>query len=893
MVVLTGPPGSGKTHEIFQEICQSLAAGRSDFRFLVPSATMAEYIRNRLAREGHVFHPRLIQTFSKFMEELTPDRQQASDGAFQTVVDQALESVSPACYTSVADLDGFRRVLANLIEELSLGGCDPATIRTVPGGEAIAGIYRDVENRLARRGLTTRAGRLTATLSGVENNGLPGLSAIYFDGFSSFSNLEIRLLEALAKTADLTITLPDSPGSATTLERLLSLGFQLRKLTRHRPEAPVAVIAAPDITSEAEEVARRILSHHAEGVRFREMGVVLRSEKPYVPLLETTFERFGIPARFYFSRPLSGHPVIQFLKGGIDAALGGWEHEALLPVLRFGAAADPSLDRFEFKVRRNLPARGIAPLREMTRAGGIQHLLENLERLDSWRGVALTPPKWERRIADLAGIVPLETPRDGVSHNLAALWRSRTVVLRQFQSAVSDAACTFDPGQPVTLDTFWRVFEGVLRLNSLRVPDHRRDVVHVMDAIEARQWELRNVFVCGLLEKQFPRYHSESPLLSDESRELLNRRGFRFRTTADRQQEEQFLFDVAVSRATAETVLSYPVRDPNGEDNLPSFLLSKYQVKVSSRDVRPQSGPPRSRLYSVSTSISDSLLQEQLRGRHAVLRPTAVETFLQCPFRFFGRHTLKLDSAPAAPEKRLDALLKGTVVHAVMQRWHSSDGGMEIPSLVNTVVDEICSSEKVPDDFRKELARIEIVSALTKFAEMAEAPEGWKTSAEEPFELRLEDDVVVSGRIDRLDVAPDGRAIVFDYKYSGGKRLKRIMAGHENHKNVQVCLYLLAASRVLGHEPAGMFYWSLKGDCPIDGWHVSLPDYEKIAAAITSGELMEMLEGSETATLEAASEIRAGRIAPTPDPEICRYCEFRDVCRARSVSKTVAAGDVE
>ena len=59
-------------------------------------------------------------------------------------------------------------------------------------------------------------------------------------------------------------------------------------------------------------------------------------------------------------------------------------------------------------------------------------------------------------------------------------------------------------------------------LFELRVPDHRRDVVHVIDAFEARQWSLPVVFVCGLLEKEFPKYQTEDAILPDPRRRICN-----------------------------------------------------------------------------------------------------------------------------------------------------------------------------------------------------------------------------------------------------------------------------------------------------------------------------------------------------------------------------------
>jgi len=130
---------------------------------------------------------------------------------------------------------------------------------------------------------------------------------------------------------------------------------------------------------------------------------------------------------------------------------------------------------------------------------------------------------------------------------------------------------------------------------------------------------------------------------------------------------------------------------------------------------------------------------------------------------------------------------------------------------------------------------------------------------EQKFHYILGADVEISGRIDRIDVTPDGGAHVIDYKYSGAQNTKGLAA---NQNLVQPQLYLLALERVFGLRPEGMAYWGLKGGFQRTPWMPFDP-----------------AQTIET-TLRIAGEVRAGRVEPHPaDPDKCRFCELRDVCR--------------
>ncbi len=119
----------------------------------------------------------------------------------------------------------------------------------------------------------------------------------------------------------------------------------------------------------------------------------------------------------------------------------------------------------------------------------------------------------------------------------------------------------------------------------------------------------------------------------------------------------------------------------------------------------------------------------------------------------------------------------------------------------------------------------------------------------------------------------DGGAFVTDYKYSGVQNTKD-RATDEN--SLQPQLYLLALERYFGLRPEGMRYLGFKG-------------------AVRATELVAFNPAPTIATtLRVADEIRRGRVEPHPaDPDKCRYCDFRDVCRYKIAAVELAEGASE
>jgi ATP-dependent helicase/DNAse subunit B len=598
------------------------------------------------------------------------------------------------------------------------------------------------------------------------------------------------------------------------------------------------------------------------------MGVVVRAAEVYVPLLRATLERFGIPARFYFDSPMERHPAVRYLAGAVEAMLGGWDHSATLAVLRLAPrfADFNALDALDFKARERIPAAGLDALKALTQSEAIHHRLDALGGLEELRPLLLAPRDWAIRLRTLRDLFRpgLEEPP---WHDLALLYRSQAAALDAFDEALEEAAAALDAAA-MPLVEFWRAVRGVLRIKPLRLADGRRNVVHVLSAPEARQWVLPVVFVCGMVEKQFPKFHPQDPFFPDGARARLNAAGIRVRTAAQLEREERALFDTAVSRATLLTVLSYPEFDARGERNLPSLYLDSFAVPHgAARPVRPL--PRHAAPAAPPARIAAPALLDWLRERTAQVSPTALEAFLQCPFQYFGTRLLRLQTAPPRPEERLDFPAQGDVVHALLAAWWREGG--DIAARFDAVFADYAQKKAIPiHSYQTERLRNAMLDDLRRFAADARWPRNGNSSlTEEKFSFELAPGLAVIGKIDRLDKTPQG-AYVIDYKYSNSQRTKDRL---KDESLLQAPLYLMAAEKHFQLHPEGVFYVGVKGEILYVGWSES-GIFDSLP--IETGWLPRTAER----TLAIVKEIRSGRIEPAPkDSAKCKWCDARDVCR--------------
>jgi ATP-dependent helicase/DNAse subunit B len=870
MRLLTGPAGSGKTSTILQEF---RAQSTANVRLLVPTATMAQHLQNQLAREGHVFRRSLIQTLSAFIRDSVEDVPEVPRAVLHLLTEEAARRVAHPDFARVVNLAGFTARLAETIHEFAGAGCDSARmaehLSDSPLADAFLAVYREVDRELARRNLATRARRLQLAAERIAAEGAGGITHVWFDGFHALPDPELALIHALDRHCDVTLAQETEVG----------------QLPRRRSRPAIQSICASNLEREAEEIARRIVEQSA--VRpFREIGIVVRTPEIYVPVLRAALARFGIPAHFYFERELAHHPAVRFLTHTIDAMLSGWDHAQTLAALRLAPrfATSGALDRFDFAVREQIPNSGLADLHAglLDREGQLRpgaemitHKLDSLARLEEWRGFFLHPKDWAARFKTLRNLFRPARPITPATHDLALDWRGHSAALDAFDQALDEAALAIDPAHEIDIEAWWTAVKKVLRLSSLRVPDGRRNVVHVLSAKEAREWSLPVVFVCGMVEKQFPRVHPPDPFFSDAARCRLHTAGIRVRTAAEFELEERALFESILDGASMLVALSWPEFDGRGETNLKSLFLDELMLPATSaRNVRP----PLPERVSVSPAprIADPTVLPLLRQKNATVSPSGLEMYLQCPFQYFAGKTLRLDTAPPRPEHRLDFLTQGIIVHEVLRQWWEQP--QDITALFERIFAETLAEKHVPFGYHTERLRNQMLDDLQRFTRDSSWQRGvFQSRTELEFELPIED-TIVKGRIDRLDTSPDGKAYVIDYKYSAPANVKK---KRKDASLLQAPIYLLAARDFFHTKPDGMFYVGVKSELVYVGWsHTPLLDSLPLPE--------NWLANTRQRTLDLVAEIRAGRVEPHPaDAEDCRFCDYRDACRIESAA-TVA-----
>jgi RecB family exonuclease len=739
---------------------------------------------------------------------------------------------------------------------------------------------------------------------------------VWAAGFAMLPQAHELLLRGWGSDADVSVVVPWSPSAAGAspleplVHRFLSGGAtivdlggpadgrpgELARIGSHlfaapdpRPgEGAVRLGVAHGDDAEARMITGLVRAAIDTGSAPGSIAVVFADPERHVGWLRRAFDDEGVAAEWDVRVAIRETPFGRALLHLWRFWSDGLRREDLGAFLRspFSGLKGGAADRADFTWRRS----GITEGRRLIRCAGEAAPFV----LDA--GDAAARPidaeiakKWKKMVdRALANAHPGAAPiPDGDGAVDAAAHR---LFCRYLTEAVELGECA------VTAGELWRAFaESRVASGSASGPD--RVVVTSLERVARGSFE--HVVLGGLTASELPRQGGGDAVEGDAVKRALAALGIEI-DPEERTAAERLAFYLAASSPSASLALVRRASDDEGRALRESVFWDEFLdlYRMPGSDLPAEGRPTIERLPSGDADrchgvtaprrgvLIDGGVLETMAAIEAV-SPGEIESYTACPYRWFVERKLR----PSAPDVQLDVMAVGRAVHEALalfyRRWHevaprvSPELLPQALSVASIAVAEVLADAPVPDGLdQQQLLRTvspQVLALVERDARFL--PDYSPKWVEWSFGLDQGDDAVdlggllVKGRADRIDVGPQG-LVVIDYKRSHASTLADI----GRNGLVQLQLYAAAASARLSVPIAGGLYRSLAGG--EDRGFI----LEGVTGEFKANDVVDRdgIDGVIASALEVAREavdgMRAGRIAPAPLRERCRYCAASSFC---------------
>lgn len=330
----------------------------------------------------------------------------------------------------------------------------------------------------------------------------------------------------------------------------------------------------------------------------------------------------------------------------------------------------------------------------------------------------------------------------------------------------------------------------------------------------------------------------------------------------------------------------------------------------------------------ISNDLTDELKSELQKLKDKQYSVTQLESYAKCPYKYFAERILHLNTLEE-PTEEIEAFELGSLLHIILYRFYTSlaEKNIELQAADDRefrvaeetlfkIADELINNLKLNSVlafYEKEKIlgiggnkknsilykflldeRNKADGFIPKYFEAVfgdlDNDEDEKALSDEEF---LAGNVKVRGKIDRVDInEKDNTVKVVDYKLSGNKPNKdELLQG----LSLQLPLYLYAAKELINaqlkknYEPYGSEIYSLKFNNKDFGAKLIKSNRTR---SLEKDNMVKMSEELINICIESinkyVNEIASGKfnLSELEDREnkVCRYCNFRSICRIQEVN---------
>ncbi|HXI29559.1 MAG TPA: PD-(D/E)XK nuclease family protein [Vicinamibacterales bacterium] len=685
-------------------------------------------------------------------------------------------------------------------------------------------------------------------------------------------------------------------------------------------------------------IARQIRADEAAGesVPLARTAVVFKRPLPYLYAAAEVFRSARIPFHASDAMPLAAEPTAAALDLVLDAVASNFTRATLVALLRsphFIFADDgveltresiSALDRRLSEARylgdpERLDDLGIRSSPKGTRSRGSADVSKG-PAAEAFR------PALDACRAAARQLAPLSTPRRA-SEQLSLLLEFWTAHLRPIagdeppvarerraRAAIGDMLAALAAVHAAHDDPEWSIADVAVAVrrwieDHTFGPDAGGNGVQLVDDRAARYGDFDDLTIVGLVETDWPEKPRRNIFYPPS---LLKSLGWP--SEKDRHAAADARFLDLLTSASRRTAVSTFTLD---EDALVSRSMQLDEIPRARMTTMARPPSEGARVFedealSLDPPLVDALDADESRawaglriGRspadapefHGTVRSSAtpvrawsvsaIETYLDCPFRFFAQHVLKLQEEPE-DEEVMDPRRQGQFVHQVFEafftEWQAAGHRAITPAnldvareMFTTVVDRALE-QLSPSEAGLERTRLLGSAAAAGLGEAVFRMEAERSTAvvERLLERRLEGEftfttaegprtIAIRGKADRIDLLDDGTFRLIDYKLGWPPDRSRAL---------QLPIYGLCAEQTLA--PRNGRSWRL-GEAvylAFKGPRRVVPLFSKPA------DRAKVFAEAQQRVADTLDAIGRGEFPPTPDDVYrCETCAFDSVCR--------------
>ncbi len=396
------------------------------------------------------------------------------------------------------------------------------------------------------------------------------------------------------------------------------------------------------------------------------------------------------------------------------------------------------------------------------------------------------------------------------------------------------------------------------------------DAVQLMTVHAAKGLEFPHVFILRLSRNDFP--SGTRKVVFEFPPEMMKEE----KPKGDFQiQEERRLFYVALTRAKQQLTLSTLVNERKKPSLfLDDFLMNAKIKKLDTHQLEPRVQVPAERettgpepdsaepaqLFPAGSEPTRAYSRAALwakafhppRPEPLQLSVSAIDKYDRCPMRYMFQYVWSIRGGPHA------MATFGNVMHTTIKEFVGDVGERRKVSLEDlcAIYDREWSAAGYIDDYHAEEYRKAGRDQLEVFYQKYTAAPVDLLCQEKTFELPLEHDVIVTGRMDQVNRIAGKKVEIVDYK-TGKPKDEKAAA-----KDLQLGVYALAAREVLDLDPVRLVFYNLMTN-------------ESVATTRDA----KALDGTKKKIAEVADLIRAGEFPAKPGYG-CGFCDYKPICPA-------------